>query len=104
MSCMKRFHVDPYLHIRTFSIYAATSFGLCVALYSFHSSAFYRFDFAFWQLGLVPLGVYVGGISAVFIHNAAHGSFTPHWLNAACGELAGVHQLWGYMGWKLIHL
>ena len=104
MSLMKQFYTDRYLHIRSFSIQLAVTTLLCVALYNFHSAEFYQFHFALWQLALIPLGVYVGGVSSVFIHNATHNSFRWAWLNETCGYLAGLHQLWGFMGWKLIHL
>lgn len=104
MSLVKRFYTDRYLHIRTFSINLLASAALCIAAYKMHSPGFYHFHFAWWYLILVPLGIYVGGISAVFIHNATHGSFPFKPLNWLAGQLAGMHQLWGFMGWKLIHL
>lgn len=104
MSLMKRFYIDRYLHIRSFSLNLCVSATLCYVLYQYHTPEFYSFRFAPWHLALVPLGIYLGGISAVFIHNASHNSFPNRWLNEACGHLAGMHQLWGFMGWKLIHL
>lgn len=104
MSLMKRFYADRYLHIRSFSLNLIISASLCVGLYLFHSPDFYTFDVAAWQLALIPLGIYIGGLSAVFIHNATHGSFSTPALNWCAGQLAGLHQLWGFMGWKLIHL
>jgi stearoyl-CoA desaturase (delta-9 desaturase) len=103
MPLMKRFYTDRYLHIRSFSGSLLAAIFLCLAAYAMHSPAFYRFDFSAWMLLLVPLGIYMGGISAVFIHNATHGSFKQRWMNEASGQLAGLHQLWGYTGWKLIH-
>jgi stearoyl-CoA desaturase (delta-9 desaturase) len=104
MSLMKRFYQDRYLHIRSFTVNATISIGLCIAAYAVHAPGFYRFTPAMWQLALVPLGMYAGGLSAVFIHNATHNSFPTPWLNWCAGQLAGLHQLWGFMGWKLIHL
>lgn len=104
MSVLKRFYTDRYLHIRSFSLQLVVTAALCVALYRFHTAAFYRLEFSWWDIALVPLGVYLGGVSAVFIHNATHNSFPWRWLNELCGYLAGLHQLWGFMGWKLIHL
>ena len=103
-SLMKQFYVDRYLHIRSFSIQLVVTTLMCAALYSYHSSEFYHFHFALWNLALIPLGIYIGGVSAVFIHNATHNSFPNKWLNETCGYLSGLHQLWGFMGWKLIHL
>lgn len=104
MSLMKRFYTDRYLHIRSFSLHLAASLALCALAYHCHAADFYGWHFGWWEPALIPLGVYAGGISAVFIHNATHGSFPKRWLNEACGHLAGVHQLWGFLGWKLIHL
>ncbi|MDE3060106.1 MAG: fatty acid desaturase [Pseudomonadota bacterium] len=104
MSLMKRFYNDRYLHIRSFTISLVVGALLCVAAYRLHSPDFYRFHFAAWQLLLIPLGIYAGGLSAVFIHNATHDSFPTPWLNWLGGQLAGLQQLWGFMGWKLIHL
>ena len=104
MPLMKRFYNDPYLLIRSFSLCLVTVVAACVALYAYHDASFYEFNFEAWQLIYLPLGIYLGGISAVFIHNATHGSFPIGWMNWACGQLAGIHQLWGFTGWKLIHL
>jgi len=104
MSLIKRFYTDRYLHIRTFGINLAVSAALCVTACKLHTPEFYHFHFAWWDLALIPLGLYIAGISAVFIHNATHNSFPSPLLNWLGGQLAGLHQLWGYMGWKLIHL
>jgi len=55
-------------------------------------------------LVFIPFGLYLGGLSAVYIHNAAHGSFRPRWLNRVAGELAGTHQLYGFVGWRTAHI
>lgn len=104
MSLLKKFYADRTLHLRSFTINFIAVSVSCLILYQYHSPAFYAWHFATWQLLLVPLGIYAGGISAVFIHNATHHSFPKMWLNELCGYLSGLHQLWGYMGWKLIHL
>lgn len=104
MSLMKRFYLDRYLHIRSFTLNFCTMLLLCALLYGLRSPEFYHVHFQAWHLALIPLGIYIGGLSAVFIHNASHNSFPYRWLNELCGHLAGIHQLWGFMGWKLIHL
>ena len=104
MSLLKKFYTDRTLHLRSFIINLLVSVSFCVALYQYHSAEFYQFHFAWWNLLLLPFGIYIGGISAVFIHNATHHSFPKMWLNELCGYVSGLHQLWGYMGWKLIHL
>lgn len=104
MPLMKRFYVDRYLHIRSFSLQLVLVSALCAVVYSLHAPAYYAWDLKPWHLALVPLGVYFGGLSAVWMHNASHGSFKNRMANDVCGLIAGVHQLWGFMGWKLIHL
>lgn len=44
-----------------------------------------------WHLALLPIAIYLGGISAIFMHNASHRSFRPLWLNRLMGEITGVH-------------
>ena len=104
MSLMKRFYLDRYLHIRSFCIQMVMVTALSALLYFYHSPEFYQWHFSLWDLALIPLGIYVGGVSAVFIHNATHNSFRSPFWNEVCGYLSGLHQLWGFMGWKLIHL
>ncbi len=104
MSLMKRFYVDPYLHIRSFTLNFCAMLLACTLLHAVRTPKFYEFHFHLWHIALIPLGIYLGGLSAVYIHNATHNSFPNKWLNEICGQLAGLHQLWGFMGWKLIHL
>jgi stearoyl-CoA desaturase (delta-9 desaturase) len=104
MPMMRRFYQDPYLLIRSFTLNLVTCVAACAALYTYQSPEFYNFEFQAWHLAFVPLGIYLGGISAVFIHNATHGSFPIRWMNWWAGQLAGMHQLWGFTGWKIIHL
>lgn len=104
MPLLKRFYQDPYLHIRSFTLHFLLSAALVAALIAVRPASFYTFSFAWWHPLLIIPAIYVGGLSVVFIHNACHGSFRPKWLNVVAGELAGFHQLWGFMGWKLIHL
>ena len=104
MSLMKRFYEDRYLHFRSFSLSLLTATAACALLVAHPLHDFSTFGYSPWQWALVPLGIYWGGVSAVFINNATHGSFRPRWLNWWAGNLAGLHQLWGFTGWKLIHL
>lgn len=104
MPLLKRFYTDPYLHIRSFALHLVFSVALVSALFAVRPPEFYGYHWAWWHPLLILPGIYIGGISAVFMHNATHGSFRPKWLNKLAGELAGLHQLWGFVGWKLIHL
>lgn len=104
MPLIKRFYADRFLHIRSFSLSLLTGVGLCWLAYSIMPASHYALAPSWWHALLVPLGIYVGGISAVWMHNATHGSFKNPYVNALCGHVAGIHQLWGFTGWKLIHL
>ncbi|MDX1975344.1 MAG: fatty acid desaturase [Rickettsiales bacterium] len=101
---LKRFYQDPYMQLRSFSLHAVCTAIAVYALIQLRSADFYNLSFSPWHLLLVPFAIYIGGLSAVFMHNATHGSFKPHWMNVVAGEIAGIHQLWGFLGWKLIHL
>jgi fatty acid desaturase len=56
------------------------------------------------QLALVPLGVYFGMLAVQLIHNCAHKSFRPRWLNRPLGELLALHLLSGFPGFVILHL
>ncbi|MFW0778029.1 MAG: fatty acid desaturase [Rickettsiales bacterium] len=104
MPLIKRFYADRFLHIRSFSLSLFTGLVLCAALYAWRGTDVFNFTVSWWHALLIPAGIYVGGLSAVWIHNATHGSFKNKHINELCGQIAGVHQLWGFTGWKLIHL
>jgi stearoyl-CoA desaturase (delta-9 desaturase) len=101
---LKKFYADPYYQIRSFAGNAALATLACIALYSLRDASFFSWNFTAIHLLYIPLGIFLGGLSCVYIHNATHQSFANKWLNDACGYLAGLHQLWGYRGWKIIHL
>lgn len=47
-----------------------------------------------WITGVLLIAaLYIGHLSAVFIHNASHRSFKPVWLNGVIGELCALQQL-----------
>jgi len=58
-------------------------------------------SFSVWHLFFIPLALYAGVLSDIFIHNATHKSFRPLWLNRAVGELISTHQLYGFLGWSI---
>ncbi|MBB5712911.1 fatty acid desaturase [Sphingomonas xinjiangensis] len=60
-------------------------------------------SFSLTSLGLVPLGILAGTISAALMHNAAHGNFRGVWLNRFWGEICGLFQLTGFAGWCISH-
>jgi len=102
---IKKFYSNRYYHIKSFASHAAFALALCFLFYNLHDNNFYEFHFSPLRAVLyIVLGIYVGGLSAVFIHNATHNSFPNKWLNELAGQISGIHQLWGFMGWRIIHL
>ncbi|WP_394847420.1 fatty acid desaturase [Pendulispora brunnea] len=73
---------------------------LCVGL----MLEYHRAELSAWHLALLPLGIYAGMVNVPVIHNCAHGSFRPVWLNRILGELCAVHLLSGYPGFVILHL
>lgn len=53
---------------------------------------------------LIAGSLYFAFLSAMLMHNAAHGNIRPRWLNRVVGELCGFHQLGGFPGWAIVHL
>jgi fatty acid desaturase len=53
---------------------------------------------------LLPLGAVIGLQSAWLMHNAAHESIKPRWLNRLLGEICGLQQLMGFPGWAIPHI
>ncbi len=100
---LQGFRRDPNYLLR----YYATLFvltALAILPLSMRPPEFYVLDLKIWHLWLVPLGVLVGIASAMLIHNAAHGSIKPVWINKFIGELCGLHQLYGFRAWTIAHL
>lgn len=60
-------------------------------------------SFSFNRLLLVPVGLYVGVLSCVLIHNASHGASRPLWLNRFVGEICAAFQLYGFLGESCAH-
>jgi fatty acid desaturase len=54
-------------------------------------------------VGIAILAVYVGMQSGVLIHHASHWLFRPRLLNLIIGELAGLHQLYGFPAVRIVH-
>jgi fatty acid desaturase len=104
MSLTAKFYSDRFFHIKLLIPSTAFTLMLCWLVSLIHSPSFYHFSFEWWYLLVIPLGLWVGGLSVVFIHNATHKSFAFPWLNRLCGHISGMHQLWGFTGWGLIHV
>ena len=102
---LKSFYADPYFNIKGFFVQTLLAVIACAVLWHVRQSHPMNFEFSWWQPPvLMLLGIYVGGLSAVWIHNATHHSFPNKFLNSVCGNMAGMHQLWSFSGWRLIHL
>lgn len=78
--------------------------GLSLALLAGAYVHFYSGAVSLWQLALIPAGIYFGMINVQLIHNCAHKSFRPLWLNRPLGELLAVHLLSGFPGFVILHL
>lgn len=64
-----------------------------------------QFDVGLRELVLLPLlGAIIGLQSAWLMHNAAHESIKPAWLNRLVGELSGLQQLAGFPVWAVFHI
>lgn len=64
----------------------------------------YQSEVSFLMVLMIPLSVYLGHLSAVFIHNAVHYNFKPPWLNRFVGELCALHQVSaGFSVFQFIH-
>ncbi|MFA5984799.1 MAG: fatty acid desaturase [Methylococcaceae bacterium] len=87
------------LFLNRFRYIAVGSALLAIATLSIYGSAI-----SWIYLILLPIAIYIGHLSAVFIHNAVHDNFKPIWLNPIIGELCALHQLSaGYPVFRLIH-
>ncbi|HSW03794.1 fatty acid desaturase family protein [Aquabacterium sp.] len=64
----------------------------------------YRMEMS-WGLAILCIAaIYLGHLSAVFIHNAAHLNFRPLWLNGVIGEACALQQLSaGLVVWRFFH-
>ena len=79
--------------------------GFCGGLWYYHGG-FPAPEIAMsweWML-LVPLGIASSMYSFGSLHNASHGNYSSRWLNKLMGEIMGFHQIWGYEGWKWLHI
>lgn len=59
---------------------------------------------SFGHAGIVVLGIYFGMVAVQLIHNCAHKSFKPRWLNRVLGEVLAIHLLSGFPSFAILHL
>lgn len=80
--------------------YIIAGAAVLIALALWH----YRTELS-WGLAIASIAaIYLGHLSAVFIHNAAHLNFKPRPLNAVIGELCALQQLSaGLVVWRYFH-
>ncbi len=101
---LRKFLSDPYFFTRYCGISLAVFLCIDTVLFLIRPTESYAIRVEPRHLAMIPLGMYLGVLSAVWIHNASHNSAGPRWLNAIVGEACGTHQLHGLMGWKIAHL
>jgi|GEM_PF-869039 len=64
----------------------------------------FRAELSWTYFAALPVAIYLGHLSAVFIHNAVHNNFKPIWLNPIIGELCALHQISaGFLVFKYVH-
>lgn len=64
----------------------------------------WRTEFHLWHLALPVIATAVSFSFVALIHNSAHNSLRPRWLNRPVGELVGLLQLSGFPDWKITHV
>ena len=84
------------------ALWIITTSGIVIALVSM-LNGYFAPSLQEWLL-LPLLGTIVGLQSAWLMHNAAHESIKPAWLNRVVGELTGLQQLAGYPVWAVFHI
>jgi fatty acid desaturase len=99
-----RFEKDPYYFFRYYLISAIIFVILDALLYLFHFNPSVEFQLSPYVFVYPLIAFYGAGLSLIFIHNASHRTFPSSWINTICGELAGLHQLYGVVGWKTAHM
>lgn len=98
-----KFYSDKNCYLRYTCQSAGVFAILCLALFFIRGFST-SFSFHAYHLLLIPAGIYVGILSAILIHTAAHGSFKPRWLCRLTGEACATLQLYGFFGWKKAHV
>ena len=84
------------------NLWIITVSGLMVAAVAMTQGIF---DAGLREFVLLPLlGAIIGLQSAWLMHNAAHESIKPAWLNRVVGELSGMQQLAGFPVWAVFHI
>lgn len=100
---LAQFNSDAYFLIRYHGYYLLAFLIINPFLY-FTVYPLYNFHFSLWNLYLIPAAIFTGMLSSAGLHIAAHDSFQPRWFSRFLGELFGIHQLYGFLGWKIFHL
>lgn len=54
-------------------------------------------------LACMAFGILLGIMSAALMHNAAHDNFPQTWQSRLIGEICGLFQLTGFVGWSISH-
>ena len=101
---LRKFNRNPWMFVQYYAASFLIFAAMDCALVAIRPASFYEFQFQSWHLALIPVGLFIGVMSAALIHNATHRSIRPAWMNRVCGEVCGVHQLYGFLGWPVAHL
>jgi len=78
--------------------------GLLLAFALVLGAYLYFYSLSVASLCLIPFGIYFGMVAVQLIHNCAHQSFRPRWLNRPLGEILALHLLSGFPGFVILHL
>ncbi len=99
-----KFRKDRFYLIKYLSLQLVLSLTVVSLQWSFINSAeFMQFNFAWWQVLLLPIGLIIGVKMPVLIHNCVHGNMKPKIMNQIAGELAGVYVLLSMAAFELNH-
>jgi len=74
-------------------------------------AALYSAVVCFWKLGFeagdllwILAALAITFVASALLHNAAHSSFRPRWLNRVVGEAMGLFQLVAFPSWVIVHI
>ncbi|MBL7557522.1 MAG: fatty acid desaturase [Bdellovibrionaceae bacterium] len=96
---------DLLLYLPLVVILSTTKIQLVVGCFAYAATiSVSRSDFDPIYLLGIPLAIIATFPLTAFLHNAAHSSFRPKWLNRPIGEIVGVMQLSGFAQWKIVHV
>ena len=97
------FYGDPFhllwYHSYTFAVTLAGSIGLYLV-----GGGFPTFNWEWYYLYFLPLGLALGPFTFALVHNASHNTIVNKHISRLVGEIMGVMHFWGFEGWKWLHI